>query len=264
MTDRGWLIILIGASIGVGMMALNLGDFNRFYQAGRAILSGVNPYTVPGFYSPIYVALAFVPLTLLPLPIAFRLFAGFVFLSFGLAFYALTNRRIKMTILLMCSPLPLMTAWYGNLESIVLIGSLIAPVIGILLVMSKPQIGLIVALLFVWKARPLPNIARLIVPVGCLYAISFALGMWRTTPIAETWSIRLWPIGLAFGIPAAIIALRRCRIDWALFAGPFCAPYLGAPFAFIGTMPLLAQRRGLAVAGVVAAWIITIYWRMRL
>lgn len=264
MTDRGWLVVLIGVSIGVGMTAIDLGDFDVFYRSGQAILSGINPYTVPGFYSPLYVAVGFALLALLPLPIAFRLFAGFVFLSFGLAFYALTDHRIKMTILLMCSPFPLMTVWYGNLESLILIGSFIAPVIGILLVMVKPQLGLIVALLFIWQARSLFSIARLIVPVGCLYAISFALGMWRTTPITETWSIRLWPIGLLIGIPATIIALRKRRVDWALFAGPFCAPYLGTSFAFVGTFPLLAQRRWLAVAGVAAAWAITIYWRMRI
>lgn len=264
MTDRGWLVVLIGVSIGVGMTAIDLGDFDVFYRSGQAILSGINPYTVPGFYSPLYVAVGFALLALLPLPIAFRLFAGLVFLSFGLAFYALTNHQIKMTVLLMCSPFPLMTAWYGNLESLVLIGSIVAPVIGIWFVMVKPQIGLIVALLFIWQARTWRGIARLIIPVGCLYALSFALGMWRTTPIAEVWSIRLWPLGLAIGIPAAIIALRKRRVDWALFAGPFVAPYLGAPFAFVGALPLLLRRNLLTVAGVAAAWAITIYWRMRL
>lgn len=241
-----------------------MGDFDVFYQSGRAVLSGVNPYSVEGFYSPLYVAIGFALLALLPMPIAFHLFAGFVFLSFGLAFYMLTNRQIKMTILLMCSPFPLMTAWYGNLESLVLIGSIIAPMVGIWLVMVKPQLGLIVALLFVWQARSLRSIARLIIPVGCLYALSFALGMWRTTPIAEAWNIRLWPIGLLIGIPAAMIALHKRRIDWALFAGPFVAPYLGAPFAFVGTLPLLAQRRWLAAAIVMVSWGLVILWRMRL
>lgn len=264
MTDRGWLVVLIGVSIGVGVTAIDLGDFDRFYRAGQAILNGVNPYTVPGFYSPVYVALAFMPLALLPMSLAFRLFVGFVFLSFGLAFYALTNHQIKTTILLMCSPFPLMVAWYGNLESLVLIGSAIAPIVGIWLVMVKPQLGLIVALLFIWQARSWRGVACLIIPVGCIYALSFALGMWRTIPIAEAWSINLWPIGLLVSIPAAIVALRRHRIDWALFAGPFCAPYLGAPFAFVGAMPLLAQRRWLAVAGVAAAWAVTISWRMRI
>ncbi len=41
-------------------------DFLIFYNAGKAILGGLSPYLVDGFISPIYLALFFAPLSLLP------------------------------------------------------------------------------------------------------------------------------------------------------------------------------------------------------
>ena len=187
-----WFYILIIVSVVVGIVALDLGDFDIFYAAGQAVLQGVNPYTVTGFYSPLYVALAFAPLTILPLPIAFHVYAGLTIFLYGVAFYLLT-RRIGMTIALMCSPFPLMTAYFGNLEAWVLIGAVCAPWVGIWLVLSKPQMGLILAALWVWVAFrcSVGRGAKLLAPVGIVYLLSFALGMWQASPLSKEWNISL-------------------------------------------------------------------------
>lgn len=271
---RLWFYILIVVSICVGFVAVDLGDFDTFYAAGQAVLHGINPYTLPGYYSPLYVALAFAPLTLLPLSLAFHLYAGLTIFLYGIAFYLLT-RRIGMTIALMFSPFPLMTAYYGNLEAWVLIGSVMTPWIGIWLVLAKPQMGLIIAALFVWLAFrcSVGRGIRLIVPVGAMYALSFMAGMWTpppteqwwgATPIAQPWNMALWPLGLIIGIPAALIALRKRQVDLALFAGPFISPYIGAPSSLAGVLPFLGKRWYTAAGAIVGAWIIVILWRMRI
>jgi hypothetical protein len=49
-------------------------DFNLFYQAAQAILHGLSPYTVQGFYSPYLLAVLFVPFSLLPVSLAYGVF----------------------------------------------------------------------------------------------------------------------------------------------------------------------------------------------
>ena len=49
-------------------------DFRIFYLAGRALLTGNSPYQVDGFYSPLPLAVFFVPFALLPEFIAYVLY----------------------------------------------------------------------------------------------------------------------------------------------------------------------------------------------
>lgn len=43
-----------------------IGDFHFFYDAARALLNGVTPYSIPGFFNPAWALLPFIPLTLFP------------------------------------------------------------------------------------------------------------------------------------------------------------------------------------------------------
>ena len=49
-------------------------DFDIFWRGGRSLLEGTSPYQVPGFYSPLPLAVLFAPLALLPLPVAYAIF----------------------------------------------------------------------------------------------------------------------------------------------------------------------------------------------
>jgi len=51
-----------------------LHDFLIFYNSGQAILRGLSPYGIDGFISPIFLALFFVPFSLLPVGISYTLF----------------------------------------------------------------------------------------------------------------------------------------------------------------------------------------------
>lgn len=49
-------------------------DFDIFYRAAQAILSGLSPYSIPGYYNPFPFAVLFLPFALLPKPFAYWLF----------------------------------------------------------------------------------------------------------------------------------------------------------------------------------------------
>jgi len=49
-------------------------DFSIFYQSGKAILSGISPYQIYDFNSPIFLALFFVPFSILPIGLAYSIY----------------------------------------------------------------------------------------------------------------------------------------------------------------------------------------------
>jgi hypothetical protein len=49
-------------------------DFDLFYRAGQAVLSGTNPYTIVDFNPPYFLAMLFAPFSLLPFDVAYWLF----------------------------------------------------------------------------------------------------------------------------------------------------------------------------------------------
>lgn len=266
--ERYALTVLIAVSFGVGLTVANTGDFNIFYNAGRAVLRGVSPYSSAisyGFFNPLYVAIAFAPLALFPVEVADKIFAGVTFFVCGIAFHLATRRDWRLTLLLMLTPFPLMLAYLANLDELLILGAFISPLIGIWLVLIKPQLGIVVALLLLlqcYDKRSLNAMAWLMIPVTIAYIDSLSVGLWRVTPLQARWNVSLFPAGLIVGLPVAFYALKKRSRDAALFAGPFLTPYLGGPAGWILALPLLSRRWYLAVGAVVASWLVITQWRI--
>lgn len=263
--ERYGLVCLLAVSFGVGLTAMNQGDFNVFYNAGQAVLNGVSPYAVKehGFFNPLYVAIAFVPFALLPMTIANKLFAGLTFFLCGIVFHLAARRDWRLTLLLMLTPFPLMLAYLANLDELVMLGAFISPLVGIWLILIKPQIGAAMALLLLvqcYDRRNLNAMAWLMIPVTIAYLDSVSVGLWRSTPLQAAWNSSIWPAGLIVGLPVAFYGLKNRSRDAALFAGPFLAPYLGGPAGWMLALPLLSRRWYLAVGAVVASWLIFLRW----
>jgi hypothetical protein len=66
-------------------------DFDLFYRAGQAVLSGSNPYTIVDFNPPYFLAMLFAPFSLLPFDVAYWLF---VILCVGLCWRVMKWRCI--------------------------------------------------------------------------------------------------------------------------------------------------------------------------
>ena len=66
-------------------------DFDIFYRAAQAILSGLSPYSIPGYYNPFPFAVLFLPFALLPKTYAYWLF---IFLNVFLLFWICHRKGI--------------------------------------------------------------------------------------------------------------------------------------------------------------------------
>lgn len=111
-------------------------DFKIFYLAGQAILSGISPYTVDGFYSPLPLAMVFVPFALFPLYISYGIY---LLLSVYLLWKA-TGKRIFWVLL---SFPVFFTLFVGQVDlQIALLFSLFGSY-SLPLILAKPQLGFI-------------------------------------------------------------------------------------------------------------------------
>lgn len=260
LSTRHWLMVLLGASVAVGVTAQYSGDFSTFYRAGQALLAGTNPYSVSDYFNPLTVVVLLAPLALLPFEIAYRIHAGIAFALYCFALWRLSGRMLFAMLL---APFVWLTVYYGNLEYMVMLGAALPAVAGIWLVTVKPQIGLIIFVIMLfemWRARRVRQLWVLI-PFAAMLVLSFALGMGRT-PIAEAWNLSIWPLGLIPGAVLAVWAIVKRDRKLGLVAAPLLSPYL-TPYSWGAIMPGTMRGKRSAVAIIVLGWVILLIWRLR-
>jgi hypothetical protein len=171
-------------------------DFHIFYLGGKAVLSGISPYTIPDFNGPYFLAMAFTPLALLPEYIAYSLY---LIINLALLWKISGKRGL---IALFCFPV-IFTLFVGQIDlTLAMIASLGSPW-GLVLLLLKPQVGFVLA---PWYLARLDKTGwrKLIVGCGALIGISFLLDPnwisdWFANPMdAASYSIRtsnlLWVI----------------------------------------------------------------------
>lgn len=242
-------------------------DFSVFYQAGSAIASGHSPYSVQGYYSPVWVALFFVPFSFFSQAIAYRIYAAILFSGYIYIFWKLSNRRIWITLIACFSPFLFMTMQYGNIDWFVLLGLLTPTPIGLWFLLSKPQVGFILVLLLAWKTYKQQGMKKLCIyffPPAIGLAISYWLGMYIPNPANMAgWSADVWPFGLLIGLPALIFAFKNQDEKLALAAAPFLVPYIG-PMSWVAIFPVAMKNYKRESIAWIISWIIVINWRLHL
>lgn len=256
-----WICLIeLGVIAGILVSPHAISDFEVLYAGARAWRAGGSPY-IPGFYSPIWLAVLLAPLTVLRLEAAYLIAVISMIAGYGLALWNVARRWDLIAIALAC-PLAILSWALGNVDTWVVAGAFLPPAIGIWLVMLKPQMGSIVALLFVWRAwrrNGWKSAAALGAPVAAALGLSVAAGMrWAGAP-ALAWSADAWPGGFMIGLPLAVLALQRGSIVEALAAGPLCAPYL-APMGWIAILPACLHDRRLISAALIASWVVYGVW----
>lgn len=226
------------------------------------VMQGQSPYAALPFYNPIWALIPFIPLTILPLPFARDLWSiiSAVCLTFALIRFRIKQEHIAL-ILFLSPALALIVLW-GNLDALVLLGATLTPIIGIWFVLLKPQIGLFVALLWIYKAvqsRRWLYLAALVIPISIALTIQFALfGVPHVIGLPSTAAV--WPWGI--GALLALIAAHQIHADEpsALLAGPLVSPYLNVN-SWIAIVPFLAQRsRRVVIAGSLLSWLAFVFW----
>jgi len=122
-----------------------------FRPASLALLNLGSPYDISGFFYPIWTLIPILPLALLPNSIGRAAFMILSLLAYAYSAYKLGGRRFAFVAFLL-SPIVMHALLNANLDWMPLLGFVLPPQVGLLLVVIKPQVGWIVALFWFVEA----------------------------------------------------------------------------------------------------------------
>lgn len=248
--------------VGVqGSDTLNIGvDWKgAFRPATRAMITGQNPYGKAAYNPP----WTFIPL----IPVAFLSpeLGSAVMFVLGLFMFAFAAYRfgapLWLVILFTLSQPVLGNSANGNLDWVVALGCTLPPQFGLFLVLTKPQLGIGIAIFWLieaWRKGKLREVLRVFAPVCIAFLLSFLLyGPYLLVPsmVDNTWNLSLWPIGVAIGLPLLVSAIRSRKSSLAISSSPFLAPYISGHGWSIALFGLL-QYPFECAAAILALWII--------
>jgi hypothetical protein len=261
-------MVAIGASALIAVLIPDYAnDFTCFYQAGSAIASFQSPYSVECYYSPVWVALLFSPLSVFTREIAYRIYAAILFGSYIFIIWKISKQDLLVSLIACFSPFVFMTMQYGNIDWLVLLGLISPKFLGIWLILTKPQMGFTLAIVWAWKIYKEQGVRAFFVtftPVTLGLLVSLLLGMRLPNPESlSTWSADIWPFGLFLGIPALVIAIQKKDEYLGLATSPLLTPYIG-PMSWAAILPIAMQRRKYITVAVVLSWLLIIIWRSQL
>ncbi len=221
-------------------------EWATFRPAALALWSGHSPYTIPGYYNSPWLLFPIVPFAILPEHLGFSLFATAGLLAFAYTAYRLGARPWGVVAILFSYPVTL-CLYRGQVDWLVLLGSVLPPQIGLFLVLSKPQIGVGIAIFWLieaFRTGGVKQVLRVFTPVSPSYLASIPLfGLWLLPPIGiETNPINIsfWPLSIPVGLALLVLANRTHHLHYSILASPFFSPYLCA-YSLPGVLLGLAE-----------------------
>jgi hypothetical protein len=249
-----WYVIfgrIAGTPLGV--------DFGMLRSAAESAMLLQNPYTAgPGFYNPPWMLLIMALFAMIPQHVGFALWT-----VIGLACYMLAFRRMGIgwpaAVTLIFSPLAVGNLMFGNYDWLILLGATLPPAWAIWLMALKPQLGWVLASVWIWQSakRGLRSFAIVVLPIATAVLVSFLLGYRLPDRRTMAWSADVWPWGIPAGAVLAYFAYRRSDPVLALAAAPFLSPYVVWHSWIVVLLPLARNRWALA-AGILGSWIL--FW----
>jgi hypothetical protein len=220
-----------------------------FRPATRTLLSGHSPYDNPLMIHAPWGLIPLIPFALLPETVGRA-----ALLIIGLLTYAFVAFRMGAkpitSILFLLSPPVLHVLYNGNLDWLAAVGFILPPQIGLFFISIKPQMGIAVAIFWLfeaWRQGGVKQVFRVFAPFTAVLLISFAIfGLW---PLGATrtadywWNASLWPMSIPVGLGLLVAAIRKKKIEFAMAASPCLSPYVlfhswaGAVLAIIASVP---------------------------
>ena len=261
---------LVLAFVGIAWAAQYIPGGFDWYGTWRPafdlMLSGQNPYgAVPRLATPPWVMILLLPLAALPTELGRgALFAASLF-GFTLAAVRFQAKPAALGGFLL-SPLIFHSLLNGNTDWLVLIGATLPPSVGMILVMSKPQVGLGLAVFWIvaaYREGGAREMARIATPVVVLTLASFLIfGIWPTRAAAvldhsADINASLWPWTIPLGAGLLIYGLYKRQPNAALAASPFLSPYV-LFHAYCGAQAALLRRPARVWVVTVALWALVI------
>ena len=238
-------------------------DWDLYFRpAAFELLALRNPYTT-GILNPPWALLPFLPLALLPVPVARAIFLLLSVIGFGYAAYKFNARPLAF-VAFMASPPVMHCLLNGNLDWMPLVGYVLPPQIGLFLVMVKPQMGIGVMLFWfveAWRKGGVKEIVRVFWPATLVTLLSYLiygfypLGFGHQTDL--WWNASLWPMSIPVGLVLLVAALRKREMRFAMGAGPCLSPYV-LFHSWSGPLLAVVPNQLDTLVGVVGLWILVL------
>jgi hypothetical protein len=240
------------------------GDWMNFLPAIQIFLHGGNPYLVGkefyGVYEPFWTYILLAPFALLPF------WTGRILLFF-VSIVAFTVSAVKMgasrlqLVLFLCSASVFGCLYSGNIDFLVTMGIWMPPTIGLFFVMMKPQIGVCIAIYWMynaWKEGGVLKVAKVFTPITAAYLLSFFLyGFWPKHLLNMSnnpWNFGLFPYLVPVGIFLLYKALQLQDIRLAGISTPMISPYV-TRYNFSIVLLSLFNRPALFIATWAVLWL---------
>jgi hypothetical protein len=229
-----YLAIAFTAVIGVWLASyLPNADWTPVLdRAARDILRGQSPYEEPLFRTAPWGVLLLMPFTVLPPQLARGLVFVVTVASYIYVGWRLHAPKVALVALLL-SPTAVGALLAANIDAFVVPGIFLPAVLGLLVLMVKPQIGAGVGIYYAieaWRENKLPGVLRRFAPLVVLTVIGALLfPAWVARTIwspQDVWNRSIFPFGVPIGIALLYLAVRMRSKYLALAAGPFLSPYL--------------------------------------
>ncbi len=228
-------LFLAGLFVAIAFFAARLptADFYaNFYAAARNALSGHSPYDAVGYICAPWGIIPLIPFALLPpVPAHGLYFATCLYILVYMAWRLHASPLAIVAFIL--SPTAIGALLVGNLDAVVISGMLFPPILGLAILLIKPQIGAGVALYYLIdyaRQRRWLEGLKAFSPATAGFALALVFfPIWfiraGSNP-SNIWNRSLFPYGLPLGLLLLWAAVRNRNPYFALASTPFLAPYL--------------------------------------
>jgi hypothetical protein len=228
-----FLILLLGVAVYYASFLPTADWYVTFDPAARGIFTGHSPYEMRGFSNPPWAVLLLLPFIIFPPLVAHGLF----FVASALALIYLTwrlNTPLLAVVAFLLSPTAIGALLVGNLDPFVYLGMLLPPVWGLFVLLIKPQIGIGVAIYYLfeaWRQDRFFGVVRIFLPVAIAFLLSALIfpvfvHILITKSGVDPWNRSMFPYGLPLALFLLWLAVRRRNPYIALAASAFLTPYL--------------------------------------
>lgn len=237
-------------------------DWDLTYRpATLALLQGHSPFSVDVYYAVPWAVIPLIPFALLPIKLgrAVLFIVGIVVFLFTAI--KLGGKKVAVTAFL-CSPPVIHCLYNSNIEWMPILGFILPPQIGLFFVATKPQIGVGIALYWVydsWKTGGIWEVFRVFAPFTIVMFLSFWIfGLWPlrfqdTLTLTAGYNSSIWPYGIPLGLLLLIRAMRGNDPFPAMASSPFFSPYV-LLHAYSGALISVIRSNFVTVSITVLLW----------
>lgn len=253
------LLILMAVMVAVLPPAV---DWQKAYRpAARTLLAGDSPYEVSGYFNPPWALLPLLPIAVLPQPIGRALAVMVALAAYAYVAYKLGADR-KTMLLFLLSPPVLHGLLNGSIDWLGALGFVMAPQIGLFFVLIKPQIGIAVAVFWLfqsWDRGGWQEVLRVFAPITIVTALTFVLfGLWPLRferEIGLWWNASLWPLSIPVGLTLLVAAIKRDEVKLSIAASPCLSPYV-LLHSWVGGLFALSSSFTYMATAVIGLWLV--------